>query len=222
MARQCHLNSCPTGIATQRPELRKKFKRDAGAGDRLLHLRGRRSAPDFSPQMGFRSIEEIVGRADLLERVDRPETPRAQMLDLSMLLRQPARRKRGARRPFAAQRASGDRVAGRRRSWRTWSPAWRPAGLPSKVRDDRQSSPDRGCPHRGPHRRTQTATPACPAGIGAAAVPRQRGPELRRVLLPGMHLELEGEANDYVGKGCVAATSPSGLRRAAYVPREPP
>src|SRR5206468_12849248 len=43
-------------------------------------------------ELGARSMDEIVGRADLLQRVDRPEVPRAQMLDLSLLIADPVRR----------------------------------------------------------------------------------------------------------------------------------
>jgi glutamate synthase (ferredoxin) len=68
MARQCHLNTCPTGIATQKPELRAKFRGkpehvvrffEQLAGD-LRHLLGRYGLP---------SIEAAVGRSDLLEQV---------------------------------------------------------------------------------------------------------------------------------------------------------
>jgi glutamate synthase (NADPH/NADH) large chain len=68
MARQCHLNTCPTGIATQKPELRAKFRGkpehvvkffEQLAGD-LQHLLAR---------YGLASIEEAVGRVDLLEQV---------------------------------------------------------------------------------------------------------------------------------------------------------
>jgi glutamate synthase (NADPH/NADH) large chain len=68
MARQCHLNTCPTGIATQKPELRAKFRGkpehivrffEELAGE-LRHLLAR---------YGFRTIEEAIGRTDLLEQV---------------------------------------------------------------------------------------------------------------------------------------------------------
>jgi glutamate synthase (NADPH/NADH) large chain len=68
MARQCHLNTCPTGIATQKPELRAKFRGkpehvvkffEQLAGD-LQHLLAR---------YGLASIEDAVGRTDLLEQV---------------------------------------------------------------------------------------------------------------------------------------------------------
>src|SRR3989441_12039076 len=89
MARQCHLNSCPTGIATQRPELRAKF---TGTPEQVVAY-FTWIAEDVRREMaelGFRRLDDVIGRADLLERVDRPEVPRAQMLDLSLILADPA------------------------------------------------------------------------------------------------------------------------------------
>src|SRR5205823_4968318 len=78
MARQCHLNTCPTGIATQRPELRAKFK---GTPEQVIayFTAIAEDVRRILAGMGFRRLDEIIGRVDLLERVDRPEVPRAQM-----------------------------------------------------------------------------------------------------------------------------------------------
>ena len=69
MARQCHLNTCPTGIATQKPELRAKFRGQAGArGDASYEAAGARSAALLA-QYGLPSLEAAIGRVDLLEQV---------------------------------------------------------------------------------------------------------------------------------------------------------
>ena len=68
MARQCHLNTCPVGIATQKPELRAKFRGKPEhvvaffeeIAEDLRHLLAR---------YGLRSVEEAIGRTDLLEQV---------------------------------------------------------------------------------------------------------------------------------------------------------
>ena len=85
MARQCHLNTCPTGIATQRDDLRAKFK---GTPEQVIAYFTllAEEVRELLAAMGFRSLDEIIGRNDLLERVERPDVPRAQMLDLSLLL----------------------------------------------------------------------------------------------------------------------------------------
>src|SRR5207244_6216224 len=83
MARQCHLNTCPTGIATQRAELRAKFK---GTPEQVincfLHLAG--EVRELLASLGLRSIEDAVGRVDLL-RQERTVNG----IDLSALLADP-------------------------------------------------------------------------------------------------------------------------------------
>jgi glutamate synthase (NADPH/NADH) large chain len=68
MARQCHLNTCPTGIATQKPELRAKFR---GKPEHLVRFFEQLSADlqRLLARYGLTSIEAAIGRADLLEQV---------------------------------------------------------------------------------------------------------------------------------------------------------
>ncbi len=70
MARQCHLDTCPTGIATQREDLRAKFDGHARAGRRLLHGRSPRTSGPSWPRPGFASLDEAIGRVDRLDPVD--------------------------------------------------------------------------------------------------------------------------------------------------------
>jgi glutamate synthase (ferredoxin) len=68
MARQCHLNTCPTGIATQRPELRAKFR---GKPEHVVTY-FKQLAADLQrllSKMGLPSLEAAIGRVDLLEQV---------------------------------------------------------------------------------------------------------------------------------------------------------
>ena len=85
MAQQCHINTCPTGIATQREDLRAKFK---GTPEQVItyFTLVAEEVRRILAGWGSTSLEEVIGRNDLLERVERPEVPRAQMLDLSLLL----------------------------------------------------------------------------------------------------------------------------------------
>ena len=85
MARQCHLNTCPTGIATQREDLRTKFR---GTPEQIIgyFLHVAEDVREILASLGARTVDEIVGRADLLARVERPESPRSRLLDLSLLL----------------------------------------------------------------------------------------------------------------------------------------
>jgi glutamate synthase (NADPH/NADH) large chain len=68
MARQCHLNTCPTGIATQKPELRAKFR---GKPEYVVEFFEQLAADlqRLLARYGLPSIEAAIGRADLLEQV---------------------------------------------------------------------------------------------------------------------------------------------------------
>ena len=68
MARQCHLNTCPVGIATQRPELRAKFRgKPQHVVDFFTQLAG--DVQRLLGKFGLKSLEEATGRVDLLEQV---------------------------------------------------------------------------------------------------------------------------------------------------------
>ena len=67
MMRKCHTNTCPVGVATQDPELRKRFTRQAGVRGQLLPLRRARKSASSWRSSGFRTMDEMVGRSDLLE-----------------------------------------------------------------------------------------------------------------------------------------------------------
>jgi len=89
MLRKCHLNTCSVGVATQDPELRKRF---AGKPEYLInyfffvaeHLR------EIMAQLGFRTVNEMVGRMDRLEPSRAIEHWKAKGLDLTPLLQLPS------------------------------------------------------------------------------------------------------------------------------------
>jgi len=88
MARQCHLNTCPVGIATQREDLRAKFP---GTPERVIHFMFgiADEVRRLLASLGFRSLDEIVGRPDLLAmRADMPPG-RARRLTLERILADP-------------------------------------------------------------------------------------------------------------------------------------
>jgi len=89
MARQCHLNTCPTGIATQRPDLRAKFR---GTPEQVIAYFTyiAEDVRRIMATLGVRRMDDLIGRVELLRRIERPETPRASLLDLSFLLDAPA------------------------------------------------------------------------------------------------------------------------------------
>ena len=92
MMRKCHLNTCPAGVATQNPELRKRF---LGKADFLVNY-FRFLAEDvreYLADLGYRRLDEIIGRADLLERNPEVDHWKLKNLDLSELLALPAESK---------------------------------------------------------------------------------------------------------------------------------
>jgi glutamate synthase (ferredoxin) len=205
MARQCHLNTCPTGIATQREDLRAKFR---GTPEQVIAYFTfiAEEVRRILAELGFRTVDEIVGRNDLLERVERPEVPRAQMLDLSPLLGSGAAGQRGSAHSNTALRRTVERNT-------------RPGliSLDEEILGDLEPYLDCALPFSGNYHieNHHLAVGARVSGEivernGDAGLPpgsvRLRfagaaGQSFGAFLCRGVQLELEGEANDYVGKG---------------------
>ncbi len=87
MIRQCHLNTCPVGVATQRPDLRAKYPGEPEHVVRFM-LYVAQQVRMLLAELGARSLDELVGRVDLLRARD-VATPKVARLDLGELLRRP-------------------------------------------------------------------------------------------------------------------------------------
>ena len=85
MMRKCHLNTCPVGIATQDPELRKKFTGTPEHVVNFFHYVAE-ECRSIMARLGFRTINEMVGRTDLLRVNDALRSPKTKNLDLSRIL----------------------------------------------------------------------------------------------------------------------------------------
>lgn len=85
MMRKCHLNTCPVGVATQDPELRKLF---SGKPEDIVHLFQflAEEMREIMAQLGFRTINEMVGRAQFLKKRERVAHWKASKVDFSDLL----------------------------------------------------------------------------------------------------------------------------------------
>jgi glutamate synthase (NADPH/NADH) large chain len=85
MMRKCHLNTCPVGIATQDPVLRKKF---AGKPEQVVNylFMVAEEARQLMAQLGFRRIVDMIGRTDMLEKTDAIDHWKADGLDLAPIL----------------------------------------------------------------------------------------------------------------------------------------
>ncbi len=84
LMRKCHLNTCPVGIATQDAELRKKFTGKVEHVVNYFHFLAQ-DLREIMASLGFRTINEMVGRSDLLKMRENPDHWKHESLDLSPL-----------------------------------------------------------------------------------------------------------------------------------------
>ena len=109
MMRVCHLNTCPVGIATQDPELRKKFE---GKPEHVVNFMMfiAEELREYMAQLGFRTVDEMVGHVECLDANEAIEHWKARNVDLE---RDPAQARRAGRRGRCT--ASRRRTTGSRR-----------------------------------------------------------------------------------------------------------
>ena len=88
MMRVCHLDTCPMGIATQNPELRKRFRGKPEYVVNFMHFIAQ-ELREYMAKLGIKTVDELVGRTDLLKRKDVLKNKRAQKVDLSLILDNP-------------------------------------------------------------------------------------------------------------------------------------
>jgi glutamate synthase (ferredoxin) len=88
MMRVCNLDTCPVGIATQNPELRKNFKGDPQYVVNLMYFLAS-EVREYMGKLGFRTVSEMVGRVDKLKQKEMKNHWKAHSIDLSKLLHKP-------------------------------------------------------------------------------------------------------------------------------------
>ena len=88
MMRVCHLNTCPVGVATQNPELRAKFSGDPDHTVNFMKFIAQ-EVRELMAELGFRTLDEMVGRTDVLEARHAVDHWKARGIDLSNLLYRP-------------------------------------------------------------------------------------------------------------------------------------
>lgn len=88
MMRVCHLNTCPVGVATQDPNLRKNFTGDPAHVVNFMQFIAQ-DMREIMAEMGVRSINELIGRTDLIETTDAIEHWKHKGIDISPMLYQP-------------------------------------------------------------------------------------------------------------------------------------
>ncbi len=88
MMRVCNLDTCPVGVATQNPELRKRFKGKPEYVENFMRFIAQ-ELREYMSKLGFRTVSEMVGRTDLLVQTDNVQEPHQGKVDLSAILNNP-------------------------------------------------------------------------------------------------------------------------------------
>ena len=210
MMRKCHLNTCPVGIATQDPELRKKFHGKPEDVINFFFFIAEQVRLNMA-QLGFRTFDEMVGRVDMLDAREAVDHWKAKGIDLSAILYNPPTPSRIARRCVQPQDHGLSQA------------------LDYKLIDHARDAIENGTPVeiKLPIRNVHRTVGAMLSGEiarrhGSAGLPDDTikfqftgsaGQSFGAFLAKGVTLELEGDANDYVGKGL------SGGKLIVYPPR---
>ena len=196
MMRKCHANTCPVGVATQDPKLRERFR---GHYQYLVNYFEflAQEVREYLAEMGFTRLEDIVGRTDLIEIKPRPEGSKAALVDFSRLLHRVDTD--AAICHCTEQEHEIDTVLDRRIL----------ADALSAI--DGQTPIELEYPIRNTDRSAGTMlSGAVCKQYGHAGLPDETirvtfrgsaGQSFGAFLAHGIHFKLEGEANDYLGKG---------------------
>ncbi len=201
MVRQCHSNTCPVGVCTQDEELRQKFE---GSPEKVINLFSfiAEDVRGILAELGFRRLEDVIGRSDLLAQVSRG-SDLLDDLDLN---------------PILAQADSGNHAKFCTREGRNEVPET----LDAQMIADAQALFDRGEKMqlqygiRNTHRAIGTKlssrivrqfgmTGLAPGHV-TVRLHGSAGQSLGAFAVQGLRIEVMGDANDYVGKGLSGAT----------------
>ncbi len=198
MMRKCHLNTCPVGIATQDPVLRKKF---TGQPEHVINFFFfvAEEVRELMAQLGFRTFEEMIGRVDRIDMKPAVNHWKAKGIDLSRLLYQEPARPGVAIRHCERQNHGLDKALDVELI------------VAAQPAFDRREKVRIELPIRNVHRTVgamlsgEVAKRHGHAGLPEDTI-RARfagtaGQSFGAFLAHGVTLELDGDANDYVGKG---------------------
>ncbi len=215
MARQCHKNTCPVGVATQREDLRKRFP---GEPEHVINYMTfiAQELREIMAELGFRSVEEMIGRADVLEQRTDVDHPKARNVDLSAVLAEPAGEARLKRREQDHELADHlDRKLLAKAEEAIESGT--PVSLSTSVHNvDRAVGAMLS--NRVTSRYGESGLPEDTVSVDLEGI---AGQSFGAFLASGVSIHLDGAANDYVGKGLsggkLTVRTPD---RAGYEPTE--
>ncbi|MCL9814369.1 glutamate synthase large subunit [Natranaeroarchaeum aerophilus] len=215
MARQCHKNTCPVGVATQREELRNRFP---GEPENVINYMTfiAQELREIMAELGFETVDEMIGRVDMLDQRTDVDHPKAKKVDLSEVLVEPngdQRRKTREQTHEVDEQLDHDLIEAAEPALETGEPV----ALETEI-----SNADRAV--------GATLSNAVSTEYGGEGLPEDTididlhgtaGQSFGAFLADGVSMRLTGSANDYVGKGLsggklVVSTPPD----AGYDPSE--
>ena len=203
MARQCHLNTCPTGIATQREDLRARF---TGIPEQVIHYFSHlaQEIREILASHGVHKLDEVIGRSDLLQRRESPPESRAATIDVGRVLAP------------ADPSWTKPRLHVQRRNVRP-----NDTSLDPQILRDAEEALEHGRKVRLSYRVLNSdravgtrlsgeiarryGSKGLPEGTVELRFKGSAGQSFGAWACRGLRMYLEGEANDYVGKGLCGA-----------------
>jgi glutamate synthase domain-containing protein 3 len=198
MMRKCHMNTCPVGVATQDPELRRRFAGKPEHVERFFRFIAQ-ELREHMAALGFRTIDEMVGRSDRLDTRLAVDHWKSKGLDFSAILAPPPAAPNGALRCTKGQ---DHELQGRL----DYELVRRAAPVLERRQPVRIEMPIRNV-HRAVGARLSGEIVK---RFGAKGLPEDTiqlffkgsaGQSLGAWLAPGVSIRVEGDANDYLGKG---------------------
>ncbi|KAK4228981.1 putative glutamate synthase [NADPH] [Podospora fimiseda] len=211
MMRKCHLNTCPVGIATQDPELRKKF---TGTPEHVInffyYIANELRA--IMAKLGFRTVNEMIGRAEVLKVREDLRNKKTANIDLSLILT-PAHKLRPGVATFNVRKQDHRLYVRLDNKLISEAELTLDKGLPSRIECDIVNTDRAMGTSLSYHVSKRFGETGLPMDTIHVNIKGSAGQSFGAFLAPGITLELEGDANDYVGKGL------SGGRLIVYPPR---
>ncbi len=196
LMRKCHSNNCPMGVATQDPELRKRFR---GKADYLVNYYTflAREVREYLAQMGFRKFEDIIGRSDLIEIDGSKLSEKTSGLDFGKLLHRvegsAAIRKQRDQKHNIFNVLDRELIAATKYAVDSRQPI-------SLTYDIVNTNRTVGAMLSG-HITEEYGAQGLPDGTLNITFKGSAGQSFGSFLAKGVEFRLEGEANDYMGKG---------------------
>ncbi|MEX2369507.1 MAG: glutamate synthase large subunit [Bacteroidales bacterium] len=198
MMRKCHLNTCPVGVATQDPELRKRFRGDADYVVNYFRFIAEETR-EYLAQLGFEKLDDIIGRADLLTRDESVNNWKSSKLDLSPLMFLPEEAKTNSLRWTEPQHHKIEDILDRELIKQAKAALEKAEKvhiqLPIKNTDRTTGAMLSGEVAR------KYGSEGLPEGTIRCSFTGSAGQSFGAFLSKGMEFQLEGDSNDYLGKG---------------------